>query len=285
MLIGRAAGAPRSQAELICRKLGLDYEATSRAAGLSQGDLEAILLSGAFDQDFYLKTYPDIAQAGVNPLLHYLESGQFEKRKASATFDPAAYLEANPEVANSGIEPFLHYVLIGRAAGAPRSRVDIFCRKIGLAFDRINELEQLGLSLHYLTAAAETKDFFKHLDIIETSGLFDTRFYRRRVHSLDKGMDPIAHYMIWGFRCYLDPSPDFSTAEYYLLNPDVRQTDSNPLAHYIMFGRREQRCLRISERDKKNIRIYSIPFGSKPAEEHAALECMKGAAYLLSVRL
>ena len=155
-----------------------------------------------------------------------------------------------------------------------------FAEELELVFDRINELEQLGLSLHYLTAATETKDFFKHLGIIETSGLFDTRFYRRRVHSLDKGMDPIAHYMIWGFRCYLDPSPDFSTAEYYLLNPDVRQTDSNPLAHYIMFGRREQRYLRISERDKKNSRIYSIPFGSKPAEEHAALECMKGAAYL-----
>jgi hypothetical protein len=65
-LIGRAAGAPRSRAEVTCRKLGLDYEATTRAAGLSQGDLEAILLSGIFDQDYYLKTYPDIAQAGVN---------------------------------------------------------------------------------------------------------------------------------------------------------------------------------------------------------------------------
>ena len=66
---------------------------------VSQREFAAVLKSAVFDQDFYLKTYPDIAQAGVNPLLHYLESGRFEKRKASATFDPTAYLEANPEVA------------------------------------------------------------------------------------------------------------------------------------------------------------------------------------------
>src|ERR1035437_5912121 len=95
---------------------------------VSQRDFEAILLSGVFDQDYYLKTYPDVAKAGENPLLHYLESGRFEKRKASETFDPAAYLEANPAVANSGIEPFLHYVLIGRAAGAPRSPAEVMCR-------------------------------------------------------------------------------------------------------------------------------------------------------------
>jgi GT2 family glycosyltransferase len=247
---------------------------------VSRRDLEAVLASGVFDQDFYVKTYPDIADAGVNPLLHYLGNGRFEKRKASETFDPAAYLEANPEVANSGIEPFLHYVLIGRAAGAPRSRVDIFCRKIGLVFDRVNELEQLGLSLQYLTEAMEVKDFFKYLGLIKTSGLFDTRFYRSQVHSLDNGIDPIAHYMIWGFRCYLDPSPDFSAAEYYLLNPDVHQAEKDPLSHYIQFGRQEQRRLRISERDKKLYRIHSIPLGSKPAEEYAAMECMKGAAYL-----
>jgi hypothetical protein len=121
-VIGRAAKAPRSPAEVICRELGLDYDTAARAAGLSQGELDAVVVSGVFDQDFYLQAYPDITQAGVNPLLHYLRHGRFEGRKAAATFDPTAYLEANPEVANSGIEPFLHYAVIGRAAKAPRSQ-------------------------------------------------------------------------------------------------------------------------------------------------------------------
>jgi radical SAM protein with 4Fe4S-binding SPASM domain len=133
----RAAKAPRSRAEAIGRELGIDYGAAAGAAGLSQDDFDAVLVSGVFDRDFYLKAYPDIAQAGVNPLLHYLGTGRFEKRKASETFDPAAYLAANPEVANSGIEPFLHYVLIGLAAKAPRSRAEAICREIGVDLNRL----------------------------------------------------------------------------------------------------------------------------------------------------
>jgi GT2 family glycosyltransferase len=255
------------------------FRSGSVRAGLSQSDFEAVLASGVFDPAFYLKAYPDIGQAGVDPLLHYLGTGRFEKRKASETFDPAAYVEANPEVANSGIEPFLHYVLVGRAAGAPLSRVEAFCR-IAINFDSFEELKRSELSSQYLIESAQANDFFENVRTIENSGLFDRQFYRSHVPSLDKRTDPIAHYMIWGHRSFLDPSPDFSTAEYCLLNADVREAGCCPLLHYILNGKREQRPLCISERDKKIIRIYSIPVGSKPAEEHAALERMKGAAYL-----
>ena len=139
------------------------------------------MLSGVFDQDFYLKTYPDIAQAGVNPLLHYLESGRFEKRKASATFDPAAYLGANPEVANSGIEPFLHYVLIGRAAGAPRSRVEVTFRKLGLDYEAT--ARAAGLS---------QGDF----ETILLSGVFDQDFYLKTYPDIAQaGVNPLLHYL------------------------------------------------------------------------------------------
>jgi GT2 family glycosyltransferase len=279
VLIGRAANAPRSRAEVICRERGLDYETAAETTGLSQHDFEAVLESGIFDPGFYLKTNPDVASAGVNPLTHYLAYGRFEKRKASATFDPDAYLEANPGVAAAGMEPFLHYVLIGRAANAPRSRIDIFCRKVGVDFDRIDELERSGLSLRWLAAAAEAEDFFERRTEIEVSGLFDIEFYRRRIHSVDKGMDSIAHYMIWGYRSYVDPGPNFSSGEYCVLNSDIDKAGVNPLLHYINTGRREQRVLRLSERDKKFSRNYPFPIDAKPSD-HVALECMAGAAYL-----
>src|SRR5208282_6239614 len=94
-------------------------------AGLSASDLKAAVASGIFDERFYLMTYPDIAEAGVNPLEHYLTTGRFEKRKPSAVFDPSAYIEANPQVATEGMEPFLHYVLIGQAAGVPLSKAEL----------------------------------------------------------------------------------------------------------------------------------------------------------------
>src|ERR1035437_7306519 len=121
-----------------CRELGLNYRSAARVAKLSLSDLEAVLLSSVFDRHFCVNAYPDIARAGVNPLLHYLEHGRFEQRKASKTFDPTLYLEANPDVANSGIEPFLHYVLIGQAANAHRSRDEIVCRELGLDLDGLN---------------------------------------------------------------------------------------------------------------------------------------------------
>ena len=37
-----------------------------------------------FDTAAYLAAYPDVAAAGVNPLLHYLVSGMHEGRSAFA---------------------------------------------------------------------------------------------------------------------------------------------------------------------------------------------------------
>jgi hypothetical protein len=50
-----AARASRSRAELICRELGLDYDTAARLTGLSQGDSDAVLVSGVFDRNFYVK--------------------------------------------------------------------------------------------------------------------------------------------------------------------------------------------------------------------------------------
>lgn len=41
-------------------------------------------LSALFDQDYYLERYPDVANANVDPLRHYLEFGRFEGRWPAA---------------------------------------------------------------------------------------------------------------------------------------------------------------------------------------------------------
>ena len=38
-------------------------------------DYEAIRKSGLFDPEHYVKTYPDVAERNVDPLVHYLEEG------------------------------------------------------------------------------------------------------------------------------------------------------------------------------------------------------------------
>ena len=43
-------------------------------------DYEAIRKSGLFDPEHYAKTYPDVAERNVDPLVHYLEEGAREGR-------------------------------------------------------------------------------------------------------------------------------------------------------------------------------------------------------------
>ena len=95
-----------------------------------------------FDTKFYLSKYPDIARAGINPLLHYIKKGKDEGRQPTAPelslwqristgnklvgksteyraiyksglFDEKWYLEQYPEVADTGMEPLQHYLEIG----------------------------------------------------------------------------------------------------------------------------------------------------------------------------
>jgi hypothetical protein len=99
-------------------------EATSRLIPLravrrwrSRGARLPILQSGLFDDAFYRASYPGVAQAGVDPLVHYLIHGVAEGRDPNPLFDTSFYLQANPDVARSGINPLLHYVLEGAAKG------------------------------------------------------------------------------------------------------------------------------------------------------------------------
>src|SRR5262249_57470324 len=71
-------------------------------------------------------------------------NGRGENRNAAALFDPAAYIEANPEAATSELDPFLHYVLIGRAAGAPRSPAEALCRDLGFNYEELVGATQLA---------------------------------------------------------------------------------------------------------------------------------------------
>ena len=50
---------------------------------LKHGAAEGIIPTDYFDRAEYLKLYPDVAAAGVDPFMHYLEYGRFEHRAPS----------------------------------------------------------------------------------------------------------------------------------------------------------------------------------------------------------
>jgi glycosyltransferase involved in cell wall biosynthesis len=51
------------------------------------------------------------------------------------------------------------------------------------------------------------------------------------------GVDPVAHYLQFGWREKRDPRPDFSTAGYLTLNDEVARSAQNPLVHFLRKGR------------------------------------------------
>jgi hypothetical protein len=75
----------------------------------------AVKQSGAFDEAWYLEKYPDVAQAGKDPVEHYLRHGAAEGRNPSPYFDGQWYVREYPDVAQAGVNPLLHYLSFGRA--------------------------------------------------------------------------------------------------------------------------------------------------------------------------
>lgn len=73
--------------------------------------------SGLFDADWYLRSYPDVARAGFDPVAHFLAHGARERRNPGPHFDTAHYLHLYPDIAQGGYNPLVHYVLSGRAEG------------------------------------------------------------------------------------------------------------------------------------------------------------------------
>lgn len=83
----------------------------------SAEERKIIEASGLFDEAFYRKTYPDVANAGIDALGHYVEWGGREGRRPHPTFDPQWYTTQYPDVLQSGLHPLVHYVTIGRKEG------------------------------------------------------------------------------------------------------------------------------------------------------------------------
>ena len=101
-----------------------------------QADVEAVVdrsedpavaeirASGLFDADWYLASYTDVAEAGVDPLIHYVSTGADEGRLPGPGFDVLWYLGETPEADRPGVNPLLHYIRHGRAMGRTAKALD-----------------------------------------------------------------------------------------------------------------------------------------------------------------
>lgn len=78
--------------------------------GQTEKDLQLITQSHYFDEEWYLQHYSDVAQAKINPALHYLLYGGFEGRNPGNCFSSALYLKTHPDLVKTRINPLVHYL-------------------------------------------------------------------------------------------------------------------------------------------------------------------------------
>lgn len=73
---------------------------------------------------------------------------------------------------------------------------------------------------------------------------FDVAFYLAHNPDIAKaGIDPLLHFAQFGWQEGRDPSASFSTSKYLSANPDVKLAGLDPLQHYLQFGIAEHRSL------------------------------------------
>jgi GT2 family glycosyltransferase/FMN phosphatase YigB (HAD superfamily)/glycosyltransferase involved in cell wall biosynthesis len=84
------------------------------------------ITEAAFDRNFYLTSNPDVKQAGLDPLEHFLSNGWMEGRNPSREFNTNFYLRSNPDVKSLKINPFSHFLRFGKTEGRkPNIYIDL----------------------------------------------------------------------------------------------------------------------------------------------------------------
>lgn len=206
----------------------------------------------------------------ANALLHYLERGHH--LPPNPLFDPEYYLERHPELARAGINPLVHYVLVGAAADCdPHPLFDSAHYRAGIAaqggepprdplahylrgpqraisphplFDA-----RFYLAAHPEVAARPVPPLVHFLDEGDRLGWsphpwFDTAYYRRANPDVAaSGDNALVHFVRHGGAEGRAPHPAFDAAFYRAQNPDVAEGEPGwrTLAHFLRHGVAEGR--------------------------------------------
>lgn len=197
---------------------------------LSTGATEGRDPNPLFDTSWYLQQNPDVGEVGTNPVVHYLNAGAAEGRDPNPLFDTSWYLEHNPDVAHAGVNPLVHYLRAGALEG--RDPHPLFDTSWYLEHNPDVAEADLNPLAHYLRIGA--------LEGRDPHPLFDTRWYLERYPDVaEAGLDALLHYLSTGAVEGRDPSILFDTSWYLERNPHVFGSGLDPLSHYATIGAKE----------------------------------------------
>ncbi|MDQ0456065.1 glycosyltransferase family 2 protein [Rhizobium paknamense] len=144
-----------------------------------------------FDENWYVSTYPDVANAGINPWVHFRKYGEQEGRDPNPLFSTVYYLEAYADVKQKGMSPLAHYMKFGAKEGRnPHSFFDS-----GWYLDTYPDVKKQGMNplLHFLRHGIQEGRM--------PNSMFDSEWYLKlRPDVQAANMSAIYHYVYYGIK-------------------------------------------------------------------------------------
>ena len=101
----------------VARLLGRAARNLGKGLNYKASIVRGIREQGLFDADFYRREYPVVAATVADPLQHYLAHGWKHAMEPSDRFSVRAYLGKNPDVREARLDPLAHWVRYGKADG------------------------------------------------------------------------------------------------------------------------------------------------------------------------
>lgn len=193
---------------------------------ISQSDLDLIRNSGLVDSTWYIKQYPDVAVLGMDAVEHYVFLGAKMGRDPSSQFNTGRYLADNPEVALAGTNPLLHFIQQKHASAVTTRSIGrsangrVFQQLVQEAWNRpVSAKKRADFELikpyfdmeYYLRQYADVAHSAIHpivhyLDFggkenRDPSPFFVTKYYVNRYPDVNEsGLNPLLHYIKTGER-------------------------------------------------------------------------------------
>jgi glycosyltransferase involved in cell wall biosynthesis len=253
-------------------------ELATRSSENAQDEKYLAQMRPYFDAVYYLKEYPDVAAAGVEPLEHYYQHGWREGRNPNPDFNSNFYLNHNSIWVTKPVCPLLHYINEGQALQLPTNeRETLRTASPHSILDVLRSIEQIDLLTQsplddkfnqdllismfspsfYIEATnqhglTDAEAFLRYLLIDLEQGvapgpLFINEFYVQQARKLALpavGKSPFLHWLDHGVRRNVSPHPLYSDETYLSLNKDLTGPEPWPrwpFLHFVKHGVLEER--------------------------------------------
>ncbi len=155
-------------------------------------EVEAIRKSGLFDESYYRSMYADLQLGLQDPIRHYCEHGWRQGKNPSDDFDTRFYLETYSDIRNAGINPFFHYVVAGASELKQVRESSLFDAEYYLASNPDVRSAEADPAKHYLlhgwkegrdpSAAFSTSQYLLDYPDVDRAGVNPLVHYLRHGH-------------------------------------------------------------------------------------------------------